>query len=100
MINQVLISNIKHSTNPRSATSYLLNCDLAKLNRLKSSYFSAKVKDAEFETLLELTQTPKHKNAKLAKRLAQRLKTIELARMMLERGSFKIAKRLLAAKFD
>lgn len=95
-----LMSTIQNSTNPASATCYLLNCDLPKLNRLKTCYFDTKVRDAEYETLLELMVTPKRKNAKLAKRLSQRLKTIELARMMLKRGSTKTAKKWLAAKLD
>ena len=95
-----LMSTIENSTSLNSATSYLLNCDLPKLNRLKTSYFDSKVRDAEYETLLELMVTPKRKNAKLASRLSQRLKTIELARMMLARGSSKTAKRWLAAKLD
>lgn len=94
------MTSIKSSTNLASATSYLLNCDLPKLNRLKASYLSNKVVDAEYETLLEYMGTARSKNAKLAKRLDQRLKTIELARMMLKRGSTKTAKKWLAAKLD
>ena len=95
-----LMATIKASTDLTSATSYLLSCDLPKLNRLKASYLSTKARDAECETLLEQMATPKSKNAKLAARLEKRLKTIKLARMMLERGSTKTAKRLLAAKLD
>ena len=95
-----LMATIKNSTDLTSATCYLLSCDLAKLNRLKNSYLSNKVRDAQYETLLEQMSTPKSKNAKLAKRLEQRLKTIELARMMLKRGSTKTAKKWLAAKLD
>lgn len=95
-----LMSTIKATTNLASATSYLLNCDLPKLNRLKASYLSNKARDAEYETLLEMMATPKRKNAKLAKRLDQRLNTIKLARMMLKRGSTKTAKKWLAAKLD
>ena len=94
------MSTIKNSTNPTSATSYLLNCDLPKLNRLKADFLSNKARDAEYETLLEQMATPKSKNAKLAARLEKRLKTIKLARMMLERGSTKTAKKWLAAKLD
>ena len=94
------MTSIKATTDLTSATCYLLNCDLPKLNRLKASYFSNKVRDAEYETILERLVTPKSKNAKLAKRLEQRLETIELARMMLERGSSKTAKKWLAAKLD
>ena len=95
-----LMSSIKASTNPASATSYLLNCDLPKLNRLKASYLSTKARDAEYETLLEQMVTHRSKNAKLAARLEKRLETITLARMMLARGSSKTAKRWLAAKLD
>lgn len=95
-----LMSTIKASTNPTSATSYLLSCDLPKLNRLKAGYLSTKARDAEYETLLEQMVTPKSKHAKLAARLEKRLETIKLARMMLERGSTKTAKRWLAAKLD
>ena len=95
-----LMSTIKATTDLSSATSYLLNCDLPKLNRLKADYLSAKVRDAEYETLLEQMTTPKSKNAKLAARLEKRLKTIKLARMMLKRGSTKTAKKWLAAKLD
>ena len=95
-----LMTSIKASTNPTSATSYLLSCDLPKLNRLKASYLSTKARDAEYETLLEQMSTPKSKNAKLAARLEKRLETIKLARMMLARGSTKTAKRWLAAKLD
>ena len=94
------MTSIKNSIDLTSATTYLLNCDLPKLNRLKASYLSNKVRDAEYETILERLVTPKHKNSKLAKRLDQRLKTIELARMMLRRGSTKTAKKWLAAKLD
>ena len=96
----ILMSTIKASTDLTSATSYLLNSDLPKLNRLKNSYLSNKVRDAEYETLLEQMSTPKSKNAKLAARLEKRLETIKLARMMLARGSTKTAKRWLAAKLD
>ena len=95
-----LMSTIENSTSLNSATSYLLNCDLPKLNRLKTSYLSTKARDAEYETLLEQMTTPKSKNAKLAARLEKRLETIKLARMMLERGSTKTAKKWLAAKLD
>ena len=91
---------IKSSTDLTSATCYLLNCDLPKLNRLKNSYLSTKARDAEYETILERLATPKSKNAKLAARLDKRLKTIELARMMLRRGSSRTAKKWLAAKLD
>lgn len=94
------LTSIKSSTNLASATSYLLHCDLSKLNRLRNSYLSAKAKEAELETLLERVNTPEHKNAKLAARLEQRLKTIKLARMMLERGRTKTAKLWLATKLD
>ena len=100
MTSMILMNTIKSSTDLTSATSYLLNSDLPKLNRLKASYLNAKVRDAEFETLLEQNSTPKSKNAKLAARLEKRLETIRLARMMLERGSTKTAKRWLAAKLD
>lgn len=94
------MTSIKSSTDLTSATSYLLYSDLPKLNRLRNSYLSAKAKEAELETLLERVNTPKSKNAKLASRLDQRLKTIKLARMMLERGRTKTAKRWLATKLD
>ena len=95
-----LITDIKSSTDLTSASSYLLNCDLPKLNRLKNSYLSAKGRDAERETMLEQINTPSSKHAKLAKRLDQRLKTLELSRMMIARGRTKTAKRWLAAKLD
>lgn len=95
-----LMSTIKASTDLTSATSYLLNCDLPKLNRLKASYLSTKARDAEYETQLEQMVTHRSKNAKLAARLEKRLETIRLARMMLERGSTKTARRWLAAKLD
>ena len=94
------MTTIKASTDLNSATAYLLNCDLPKLNRLKACYLSNKVRDAEYETLLEYMETARSSNAKLIKRLDQRLKTIELARMMLKRGSTKTAKKWLAAKLD
>ena len=100
MTSMILMNTIKSSSDLTSATSYLLNSDLPKLNRLKASYLSAKVRDAEYETLLEQMATPKSKNAKLAARLEKRLKTIKLARMMLKRGSTKTAKKWLAAKLD
>ena len=94
------MTSIKATTDLTSATCYLLSCDLTKLNRLKASYLSNKVRDAEYETLLEYMETARSSNAKLIKRLDQRLKTIELARMMLKRGSSKTAKKWLAAKLD
>ena len=94
------MTTIKATTDLTSATCYLLSCDLPKLNRLKASYLSTKVRDAEYETLLEYMETATSSNVKLIKRLDQRLKTIELARMMLARGSTKTAKRWLAAKRD
>lgn len=100
MTSITLKTSIKSSTDLTSATCYLLSCDLPKLNRLKNSYLSNKARDAEYETILERLATPKSKNSKLAARLDKRLKTIELARMMLKRGSSKTAKKWLAAKLD
>ena len=100
MTSIILKTSIKNSTDLSSATCYLLNCDLPKLNKLKNSYLSNKVRDAEYETILERLSTPRSKNTKLAARLDKRLKTIELARMMLRRGSSKTAKKWLAAKLD
>lgn len=100
MTSMILMSTIKHSTDLSSATCYLLNCDLPKLNRLKADYLSAKVRDAEYETMLEQSVTPESRNAKLAKRLDHRLDTIRLARLMIERGSTKTAKKFLAARLD